>query len=412
MFSLDRWQEILDTLRRHKLRTALTALSVAWGILMLVLLFGVGTGLQRSIEYDFRDDAVNSVWVRPGKTSVPYQGYGIGREVRLGNDDYQAIRDGVDGVEYITGRFYLRGIDLIVSYGNKTSSFDVRATHPDHKYLEKTIITRGRFINDLDLKQRRKVAVIGVLVAEFLFGEDEALGRWIQVAGLSYKVVGVFDDAGGEGETRQIYLPVTTAQMAYGGSDGRLNQLMFTVGDTDLEESQVIAETVRTLIAQRHLYAPDDLRALRVRNLVERYQRFKDIFLGIRIFVWLVGFGTILAGIVGVSNIMLVAVKERTREIGIRKALGATPRSIIAQIVQESVFITAVSGYLGLLVGVTLIELANRYLPPNDFIRNPQVDMSVGLTAMGLLVVAGALAGYFPARRAAKVDPVVALRDD
>ncbi|MCG8418307.1 MAG: ABC transporter permease [Proteobacteria bacterium] len=410
MFNLDRWLEIFDTLLRHKLRTALTALSVAWGILMLVILLGAGTGLQKRVEYNFRDDAVNSIWMSPGRTSKPFEGHAIGRDIRFTNEDYDYIKNHIDGVEYITGRYNLWN-NLVVTYGTKKSSFDVRSSHPDHKYLENTIMLRGRFLNDLDLEERRKVAAIGLPVAKFLFGDEEPMGKWIHINGIAYQVVGMFEDSGGEGEMRKIYVPIATAQMAYGAGE-RIHQLMFTVGNASVDESKRIENEVRDLLAKRHHFSPDDKRALRLRNNVENFREVSTIFDGIRLFVWIVGFMTIVAGIVGVSNIMLIAVKERTREIGIRKAMGATPGEIVGQIVQEAVFITAVAGYMGLLAGVVLLELVSRYVPENDFIRDPQVDMRVAVSATVLLVLAGALAGFFPAWRAARVDPVVALRDE
>ncbi len=410
MFNLDHWYEIFDTIRRNKLRTALTALSVAWGILMLVLLLGAGTGLQNGVEYSFRDDAVNSLWIRARRTSLPFEGHPVGRQIHFTNGDYEYIRDHLPGVEHITGRFNLWG-NLIVSYQDKKSSFDVRSAHPDHRYLENTVMLSGRFLNDLDLSQRRKVAVIGIRVAQFLFGRAEPLDKWLQINGIPYKVIGVFEDSGGEGEMRKIYVPISTAQMAYGGHD-RIHRLMFTVGDASLEESKKIEAEVRELLAKRHHFSPDDKRALRIRNNVENFQQVSAIFSGIRWFVWFVGLGTIFAGIVGVSNIMLISVKERTKEIGIRKALGATPGSIVGQIVQEAVFLTAVSGYFGMVAGIVIWELVNRYVPENDAFRSPHVDIRVVLIATAILIVAGAVAGFFPARRAARVNPIVALRDE
>ncbi len=409
LVSLDRWFEIFDTIRRNKLRTLLTAVSVAWGIFMLVLLLAAGTGLQNSVAYDFRDDAVNSLWIWAGRTSVAHEGHSVDRPIQFDNDDYERIRAGVSRVERITGRFYLRG-ERIVSYGTRTSSFDVRATHPDHQYLEKTLIISGRFLNDIDLAQRRKVAVVGIEVARFLFDDGDPLGRWININGIQYRVVGVFEDEGGEGELLKIYIPISTAQSAYGGGD-RIHQLMFTMGDATAEDSHAIEDEVRALLAAAHHFAPDDPRALRIRNNLENFEQINQIFAAIRIFVWIIGAGTILAGIVGVSNIMLISVRERTRELGIRKALGATPWQILSQLVQEAVFLTTTAGYLGLVAGIGVVELFDRYAPPVDYIRHPTVDMVAAVVATAILVVSGVIAGFIPALRAARVDPVVALRD-
>ncbi len=406
MINLDRWQEIYDTMRRHKLRTVLTSMSVAWGIFMLVLLTGAGEGLRAYAKYQFRDDASNSIWIDPGKTSIAYGGFPVGREIELDMDDYHALRQ-IPGVEKLTGRFYLWG-QLIVSYKDKHSSFDVRSVHPDHLFIEKTIITQGRYLNELDIAERRKVAVIGEKVAEFLFADKDPIGEYISIRDITYRVIGVFQDVGGEGELRKIFIPITTAQMAYSGGT-RIHALIFTVGKMNTAQSRALSDKVTTVLARRHDFSPDDKRALEVRNNVERFEQIMGIFDAIQVFVWIVGAGTIVAGIVGVSNIMMISVRERTKEFGVRKALGATPVSIVMLVVQESIVLTAVSGYLGLIGGIAILELFGKFI---EFARDAQVNLGIALFATGLLVVCGALAGYFPARSAASVDPVVALRDE
>jgi putative ABC transport system permease protein len=311
------------------------------------------------------------------------------------------------GVEHITGRFYMWG-EFTVSFGDKHAAFDVRSVHPDHKYIENTIVTRGRYLNDLDIEQQRKVAVIGQAVADFLFGPTDPLGHTIDIRGIAYRVIGVFRDVGGEGELRKIFVPISTAQMAYSGGD-RIHALIFTVGDMTAEDSKHLEAKVNELLAARHDYSPEDKRALEVRNNLEQYAKVMSIFDAIQVFVWIVGAGTIVAGIVGVSNIMMISVRERTKEFGVRKALGATPSSIIALVVQESIVLTAVSGYIGMVAGIAGLELAGNFV---EHARAAQVDLRIALIATGLLVFFGALAGYFPARSAASVDPVVALRDE
>ncbi|HET7539967.1 MAG TPA: ABC transporter permease [Polyangiaceae bacterium] len=404
----DALQEIFVTLQRNRLRTALTGLSVAWGMMMLVVLLGAGRGLENGAAYEFRDDAVNSLFLYPGKTSRPFAGRGPGRELRLMNDDYAALIRNFPNIDHISGRFYLWG-EFSVSYGNKHAAFDVRGVHPGHQYLEKTIVSSGRFLNEADLGERRKVCVIGSKVADFLFGKSEAQGQYLLIRGLSYKVVGVFEDIGGEAEMKKIYVPITTAQLLY-NQPGRLHQLMFTIGDASLTDSRRLSERVTRFIAARHGISPDDRQALRVQNNIEQFERVNSVFVWLKAFVWLVGVGTLLAGMVGVSNIMLISVTERTREIGIRKALGATPWSIISSVVGEAVVITSVAGYAGLLAGIGLIELAARYLHDVPYLRQPDVDLWVALQASALLVCCGALAGFFPARRAAKISPTEALR--
>jgi putative ABC transport system permease protein len=408
MFDLDKWQEILNSIRRHKLRTTLTALGVFWGIFMLVLLLGAGNGLQNGVEHMFRDDATNSIWIRRGVTSEEYKGLPKGRRIQFFNDDYDYLVKNVKEVEHITGRLYLSG-DRTVTYGDKNLSFSIRSVHPGHKFLENTIMIKGRYLNETDLKEVRKVAVIGKIVKESLFGEEEAIGKEINIGGIVYKVIGVYRDTGGENEMRNIYLPITTAQKVYTGTE-EIHQLMFTAGDLPLEEMKKLEDEVRAIFAQRHQFDVNDRRALFISNIAEEFQEFQNLFWAIRIFVWFVGVGTLLAGVIGVSNIMLIVVKDRTREIGIRKALGATPSSIVAMILQEAIFITAIAGYLGLAFGIGLLSLAGGV--EVEFFKNPQVHLGVALTATVVLVIAGALAGLMPALQAARINPVVAMKGE
>jgi putative ABC transport system permease protein len=410
MFDLDLWQEILATIRQNRLRTFLTGFSVAWGIFMLIILMGSGTGLANGIEYSFRDDAVNSIWVRPGEISIPYKGQQPGKPIELTNRDYRDLRLTQDDIQHITSRFYLRG-DVQVRYRNETGSFTVRAVHPDHKYLEKTIITRGRFINPFDQKQHRKVAVIGEKVRTALFGAHDPMGQYIDVNGVPFQVVGLFTDEGSDREQELIYLPISTAQRAFAGGNS-IDQVMFTIQDTDVTRSKRLVDSVRSDLARRHHFAVDDDRAVFIRNVFEVFERFVNLMQGIRGFIWIVGLGTILAGIVGVSNIMMIVVKERTRELGVRKALGATPLSIIGLILLESIIITATAGYVGLVSGVGLLQLVNQAVPKNEIFMNPQVNFKLAVGATALLAAAGTLAGLIPAWRAARIRPIEALRDE
>lgn len=414
MFDIDTWQEILHTMRANKLRTFLTAFSVAWGIFMLILLLGFGNGLQNGVVYQFRDDAINSIWVRPGQTSIPYKGMKPGRHIQFTNDDFDMIMNSVAGIDHITARYYVFG-EFTVRYKDKYSAFRVRACHPDHQYLENTILVKGRFLNDYDIEQRRKVAVIGTKIVEILFGENDPIGEWIDVNGILYKVVGIYRDEGSEHEVRIIYIPISTAQMAYGGSN-RVHHIMFTTGDASLEESREMEKEVSQILSTNHRYSPNDPRAVRINNNAEHFQKFMDLFDGINLFLWVVGLGTIIAGIVSVSNIMLIAVKERTREIGIRKAIGATPQSIVSMFLQESVLITVLAGYSGLILGIGLIELIHWTLITfnleAEFFRNPEIDIKTAVLATCILIVSGVVAGYFPARRAARIMPVEVLHDE
>ncbi|MBN2193369.1 MAG: ABC transporter permease [Polyangiaceae bacterium] len=376
---------------------------------MLALLLGAGHGLENGVDWEFRDDAVTSVWVRSGKTSLPFAGRGPGRDVRFTNDDYEAAGREVPAIEYRSGAFYLWG-EFQVRHRNQHSAFDVLGVHPGFRHVEKAEMVRGRFLHDVDLEERRKVAVIGTKVRQSLFGDDDPLGKRIEIRGLAFLVVGEYEDVGGEAELRKIYVPITTAQLLY-NSPERIHSLVFTLSNNDLEESRLASESIRLLLARRHDVAPEDRRAIRVHNNLEEYKRLTAVFGWIHVFVWIVALGTLLAGVVGVGNIMLVAVAERTKEIGIRKAIGATPRSIVGMIVCEAVLITAVSGYAGLVAGVLLVEAIANAAIELPLFRNPAVDLRITWIATLILIVCGALAGLFPALRAARVDPIVALRE-
>ena len=412
MFDIDKWQEIFDSLRRHRLRTLLTALSVWWGIFMLVILLGAGNGLQNSFEHNFRDDALNSLWIYRGTTSEPYKGLPVGRRIQFTNEDYTLAKN-AEGVEHITGRYYFIG-EYVVKRKNKTLSFDVRSVHPDHQFLENTLTTQGRFLNDADIREVRKVCAIGKIVAEELFDEGEdIIGQYINVRSVEYKVVGIFEDTGGESEMRKIYIPITTAQRIYEGTD-RIHQLMVTVGDADLAASQKIADGLRSKFAERHNFSPNDRQAIRIYNNIEEYEQFQTVFTFIKGFMWFVGIGSIIAGVIGVSNIMLIVVKDRTKEIGVRKAMGATPWSIVSMILQESVFLTATAGYLGLLCGFSLVYGVQQLMEANDveleYFYNPEVEFGTVITALIILVICGALAGLIPALQAVRINPVQAMK--
>ena len=402
--------ELWDVLSRNALRTFLTGLSVAWGVFMLVVLLGAGNGLENGANWEFRDDAQNSIWIGGGKTSVPYQGRSPGRPILFKNQDYKELPLKVPGIEHLTGRYWLWG-EFSVTYGAKRSSFNILGVHPDQRYLEKTLITRGRYLDESDQAEKRKVCVVGSKVREILFGNKDPIGEYVNIRGLAYKVVGEFEDVGGENELRKIYVPISTAQLVYNQPE-IIHQLIFTVGDASVEQSQAMADKARVVLARNHGFSPDDRRALRMGNNLEQFTRITGVFRWIRIFVWVVGVGTLLAGIVGIGNIMLISVAERTKEIGIRKALGATPASIIRMVLGEALVLTGVSGYAGLVAGVGLVELVATRFPDAPFFRQPNVSLDIAVSATLLIMGAGALAGFFPAYRAARVNPIVALRSE
>jgi putative ABC transport system permease protein len=420
LFSFDRWTEVLATIRRNKLRTALTMISVAWGIFVLVFLLGLGHGLDNGLRTAFAREAANSVQITAAKTSVPYNGYDVGRKITFENRDYDRAIGvklpgvGAPGVDRLTGQYYIRGGaygggEMITRRNGKANAFQISAVHPDALFLYTHSMAGGRFLNVLDIVQRRKAAVLGRAAKNFLFADENPIGEWINIAGVPFQVVGVFFDESGPDQERQIYVPVSTAQLAYNGAD-RLGSLKFTVGDANGAQAKEITERVVAQLAERHKFSPTDPQAVRIQNNVEQFERFSKLFWMISTFVVVIGLGTLAAGVVGVSNIMMIAVKERTKEIGVRKALGATPNSIIAMVTQEAVFLTGLAGLVGLSAGVALLGVTSRVVD-SEFIRNPSINLGVGVAAAIGLVVAGALAGFFPARAAARVNPIAALRD-
>jgi putative ABC transport system permease protein len=407
---MDRWLEIFSTIRQNKLRTALTAFSVGWGIFMLILLLGAGKGLENGFQYRFRDDAINSIWISPGQTSFAYGGLQAGRKIQFTIGDYDAIKSKIDGVEHITARFPIKG-SQVVNYKAKSALYEIRPVHPEHRYLEKTIVSQGRFINNLDIKYYRKVAIISDVIQTKLFETDNAIGKYIEIGGIAFRVVGIYKDEGGENEMNVVYLPISTAEKVFNGQN-KVGKIMFTIGNADIEESKQIAEQTLGLLSKRLNFSKDDPRAVYVRNSVEDFERVSSVLSAINIFIWIVGIGTIVAGIVGVSNIMLIVVKERTKEIGIKKALGATPWNIVSQILQEAIFITGMAGYIGLISGIGILELLSEFIPQTEMFANPEVDLRIAISATLLLIIAGSLAGLIPALRAAGINPVEALRDE
>ncbi|MEM6316873.1 MAG: ABC transporter permease [Bacteroidota bacterium] len=414
MFDYDKWQEIFASLKRHKLRTFATALAVWWGIFMLVILLGAGNGLRNSAERDFADDAINSLYVWRGRTSKPYKGYKAGRRIQFHNRDPEAIRANVEGVDLLSAR-YFPSSKYMTEYGGKALNFRMRAVEPEYQLIEYSEMIQGRYINDVDIKKKRKVAIIGDIAKDKLFGEEvNALGEYVKINGTRFQIVGVFFDGSSKREREFIYMPITTAQAVFDKED-RVHGMVITVNDETVEGSNAIAEQVRRELAAINHFDPEDTQAIGIYNNIEGYQEFKMVFTGFSFFIWFVGIGSIIAGVVGVSNIMLITVKDRTKEIGIRKALGATPWSIVSMIMQESIFLTAIAGYLGLIMGFSIIYgidyLMTTYeIDDLEFFYNPEVDFTSVMLALLFLIVCGTLAGLVPALKAARVNPVVAMK--
>jgi putative ABC transport system permease protein len=412
MFDIDKWQEIFSTIKKNKLRTILTGFSVAWGIFMLVVLLSSGVGLENGIKKDFEGDAVNSIWIYQGQTSVPFQGMKVGRNIQFTNDDFDRTETMFKKQgENFSGRTGISGGTGLVTYKNQYGTYDAIPVHPGTEQLEEAEVQEGRFINNKDIKEKNKIVIISYIVKRELFKEASPLGEFVKVNGVPFQVVGVFKDKS-DRDNRQVYIPISTAQMIFNGGN-RLYSVAFTTKDMTAAESKKAEELIRATYAVKHKFNKDDKRAIWVRNNVEQFERFQGLFSGIRMFIWIIGLGTIIAGIVGVSNIMIIVVKERTKEIGIRKAIGATPVSIVSLILLESIMIMSFAGYIGLTLGVGLIEiLSPQFSSPDSYFLNPSADLSIALKATILLIFSGAIAGLFPAIRASKIRPVEALRDE
>lgn len=415
MFSIERWQEIFEGLSKNKLRTVLTGVSVASGIFILVILLGAGNGIQNGIQNQFERDAANRISVWPGITQKEYKGLGIGRNIQFRNTDYEiAIRLLSNYIEYKSAIYSVWSGNIV--YKEETGTYRVDGVHPDYQLIENASISLGRFINHPDISNYEKTVVIGQKVANDLFkNKEDPLGKNINISGTIYKVVGVFTDPGGEREESRVFIPISTAQRTYSAGD-KIRSMAFTLNkkakfDDAVDESYEFSQQLESLLKSRHTIAPDDQGALHINNSLEQAKNIYIVTGGVQAFFWFVGICTIIAGVVGVGNIMLIIVKERTKEIGIRKALGASPFSIIGMVLQEAVFITVIAGFSGLIFGLILWEVIGPSVEA-DFFTRPEVDFNVAITTLIILIVAGAFAGFIPAYRAAKIRPIVALRGD
>ena len=406
----DQLQEVFHNLGRNKLRTLLTGFAVSWGIFMLIILLGSGYGLENGVRRAFAEDAVNSLWISSGQTSLPYKGMKQGRPIRFKIDDYSDLKQSIKTHERISARYYL-GRDTTLRYGSRAGKFQVAGVHADYAVIENLIPIRGRLLNNLDETNRRKVAIIGPKTRKELFPSGPVVGEYVLIREIAFKVVGVFNDEGDEWQLDRVYIPITTMQYLFSRND-RIHNMVMTIAADRLQSPLAVEQTVRQRLARRHRFDVKDRRALFLHNTLVAFEKYMRLFANIRIFVWVIGVGSIVAGIVGVSNIMLITVKERTREIGIRKAIGASPASIIYLVLIEAVLITFFFGYLGLVAGVGLLELMAHLIRGVDYFHNPEVKLATAFGAVLLLVISGALAGIFPARRAARIRPVEALRDE
>jgi len=410
MFDLGLFREVFQSLNKNKLRTLLSGFTVAFAIMLFTILFGIANGFQNTFNNEFNGDANNSIFIYSGRTSKAVEGYQTGRRIQFDNELYKIIKDEFNNdIEFITGRVYK---NVTASFGNEKSNYSVRAVNPEHQFIEKSEMKQGRFINPLDLKNNTKNIVIGNLVVEDLFGETDPIGKYLDLNKIKFKIVGVFverSEGTDSNEARVIYMPISTAQKIYGNND-YLDQINLTYNPL-LSEQEAIAFGNRVVDKIKDIFfiAKNDQSAVRARNRARENQEITQFNGVLAILVLIIGMGTLVAGVVGISNIMIFIVKERTKEIGIRKALGAPPNSIILIIILESIFITAIAGYIGLLIGGAVL---NSFNLEDYWITDPGVSMSLVLAATITLVIAGTLAGYIPAKRAASIKPIIALRDE
>lgn len=414
MFDLDDFREIWGTIRKNKLRTFLTGFAVSWGIFMFCILLCAGNGLRNGVMTNFGSRSANSIQYWGRNTSKPYKGLPDNRKISLDARDIDLLKTKVPEAENISPMIFT---NVQASFGTNNLDCSFEGVNPEYMRINgiRILDNQGRFINGIDIKDNRKVAVINKRIREVLFQDEDPVGKMFMVGGLSYTAIGVFEEESW-GNDAKAYIPFTTAQLLYNKGWG-IHDISFTVNDLTTEkENEDFENDFRAKLSVLHLFDPEDKRSIGIWNNLKDYLQFIGMFNGISAFIWIIGIGTLIAGITGVSNIMLITVRERTREIGIRKALGAKSGSIIRSILMESVLITSIFGYFGMFMGVGLGELVSSILETPGLedvgymFKNPTIDVGVAVGAMLVLIVSGILAGYFPALKAVKIPPVEAMR--
>jgi putative ABC transport system permease protein len=413
MFDSDRWSEIWNTLSRNKLRSFLTMFGVGWGIFMLVVMLGMGNGLKNAVLGGFEGFATNSCFIWTMPTTKPYGGFQRGRQFHFENADTEIIRRNVSGIEVCSPQLQLGGWQggNNVSYNSRIGAFSIYGAEPEVLLVESMRLFQGRFLNHADLSEERKVCVIGQAVIDRLFEQEDPMGKYIKINGVYFQVVGLAKKKGsaemGDNPEAKIYVPFTTFQKAFNS----LNEVhWYSIIAKPGEDVARIEKEVKALMARRHKVDPTDDNAFRSWNMQQMYGMMNGLFLGIGGLSWFVGICTLLAGVIGIGNIMLVIIKERTKEIGIRRSIGATPKAITSQIVMEALTLTSIAGYFGLLAGVAVLEITRAVAGDADFFKNPGIDLFVALVAFAVLIISGLLAGLLPARRALAIKAVDALR--
>ncbi|MFW5773106.1 MAG: ABC transporter permease [Tangfeifania sp.] len=420
MFDLDLWKEIISALKKNRLRSFMTAFGVFWGIFMLIIMSGAGKALENGIMDGIKSFATNSAFFWTERTSKPHEGFQRGRSWNYENSDIEYIKTHIKDVEYLSPRLFgpntYSGDNTI--RGEKSGAFNITGDYPDYFKIDPWTPVKGRLLNEIDILQNRKVCIIGERVEEVLFEKGEnPIGEYVKINGVYFQVVGVVHPEtritfnGGQ-KNEAIMIPFSTMQRTY--SMGDVVHFFSVTSQPGVPVSRV-EDRLKELLKARHHVAPDDMQAIGSFNLEVEYVKYKGLFSGIRILTWIVGIGTLLAGVIGVSNIMMVIIRERTQEIGIQRAIGATPGKVMLHIVTESVFLTVMAGYVGLTLGVGLLELLNMALESGGdeiFFRRPEISFNMAVSALAVLVFSGIFAGFIPARRAVRIKPIDAIREE
>lgn len=415
LFDIDRWEEIWQTITNNKSRSILTAFGVFWGMFMLVAMVGAGQALQTGMNAQFKGFATNSAIISSGSTSIPYKGFKKGRNIVLKNEDVSKVVDQVPEIAHFSPVIfggYSAGNN--VSFNGRSGTYSVLGKYPNYKYIEAVKLSYGRFINSIDIAEKRKVCVIGKSVYQQLFRRGEnPMGKNLSVNGIYFRIVGVTEKMsnislfGNSGEL--VTLPFTTFQQSF--NIGNAIDMIAMTTHPGIPMSEVEEKTTKVL-KSLHQIAPEDQTAIRSFNLEEQTKMFLYLIIGISTLIWIVGLGTLIAGGIGVSNIMLVTVRERTKEIGIKRALGATPRTITMQIVTESLVLTLIAGIFGILFGVAVLSIVGIFLQGNEMFVNPQISFTIAISGLGVLAIMGLLAGYLPASKAMIIKPIEAIRNE
>lgn len=419
---IDFWQEIYGTIKRNKLRTFLTGFSVSWGIFILIVLLGAGNGLIHAFEKDSSGRALNSIRIFPGSTRMPYQGLPIGRNIQFKNTDL-SLTDTHFKKNIINSSATIENNTVTVSYGTEYLSLRINGVNPNYNCIEPITLMTGRFINDIDIRKNRKIIILNKKSAKLLFKKNyrnSSIGKFVKAGGIMYEVAGIYE-AEENAPSNEAYIPFTTSQIVYGKGDSISNIVLTTKGLSTAVKNNEFEDNYRKVMGKAHLFNSLDHSAIWIWNRMRNYIEQQTAAHIIKTAIWIIGILTLLSGIVGVSNIMLITVRERTREFGIRKALGAKPASILKLVIAESITITALFGYIGMVLGILATEYMNMSFGQQTadtgafsvtIFLNPTVDIGVAIQATLTLIIAGTLAGFFPARKATKVRPIEALRTE